>query len=246
MPSTLVAVATYNERENLPVLIERIFQAIPVCHFLVVDDCSPDGTGDWVEEQMLQEPRLHCLHRAGKLGLGSAVIEAARYAIENRYDFFINLDADLSHDPGAIPSLISRMESDIDVVIGSRYVKGGKIEGWPLRRKLTSRCVNGFARLMLSLKTRDNSGSFRCYRVSMLEKLDFSGIRSQGYSFFEEILFRLRQVGAKFVEVPITFSERKFGSSKVDRREAVRSINMLFSLAAENFFPPRSRKIRPQ
>lgn len=232
----LVALATYNERENLPKMLDTIFKTVPRADVLVVDDASLDGTGEMVEERMKAEPRLFCIHRAGKLGLGTAVLDAAKYAIEHQYDYFVNLDADLSHDPAAIPSLLEKMEPQNDVVIGSRYVSGGKIIGWPLRRRFASKAVNFLARLLLSLKTRDNSGSFRCYRVSKLAILDFSLVRSNGYSFFEEILYLLKRTGANFEEVPITFTDRRHGSSKVNRKEAIRSLKTLLILGWKNLF----------
>lgn len=225
----LVALATYNERENLPGLVEAIFHVVPETDILIIDDTSPDGTSDWVEQAMREEPRLKLLRRQGKLGLGTAVVAAFRYAIDHDYDRLLNMDADWSHDPESIPAILAAADR-FDVVLGSRYTQGGRINGWPPHRRLMSRAVNLYARLLLGLRTRDNSGSFRCYRVETLKKLDLTAIRSRGYSVFEEILFRLRQVDATFTEVPITFSDRRFGTSKINKVEAVSALWAIFRI----------------
>jgi dolichol-phosphate mannosyltransferase len=236
---TLVTVATYNEMENLPLLVEEIFRYAPEADIFVVDDNSPDGTGQWCDKKHDQDRRVLCLHRKGKLGLGTATIAAMKHAIEHGYRYMLNMDADFSHPPKCLPDLIAGMEPSgseaKDVMIGSRYVAGGGTEGWPLKRKLMSRCVNLYARCLLGLKPKDCSGAFRCYRVSLLEKLDFDEIRSQGYSFQEEILWRLKRVGAKFGESPITFIERQRGKSKIHSGEAVSALKILFALGMKNW-----------
>lgn len=233
--NTLVSLATYNEIENLPRLVDEILTAVPNVHVLVVDDNSPDGTGDWCDRQAAEEPRLKCLHRAGKLGLGTATVAAMRYAIQHDYRYLLNMDADFSHHPRYLAPLLVSMESPLvggqaDVAIGSRYVLGGQIEGWPLRRHLMSRAVNFYTRTVLGLSAKDCSGTFRCYRVALLKKVDFDRIRSRGYSFQEEILWRLKKLGARFCEVPITFVDREQGQSKIDLREAVSTLRVIASL----------------
>lgn len=231
---TLVALATYNERENLPALTTEILQTVPNADLLVIDDDSPDGTGDWAAEFAKAEPRFFLEKRGGKLGLGTAVLDAFRFAQKNGYIRLVHLDADFSHPPEKIPELLAESEqTGADVVIGSRYVRGGQIVGWPLSRKIMSRGVNGLARFLLGLKTKDNSGSFRCYRVAALDRLHFDRVRSRGYSFFEEILFHLKRSGATFREIPITFTDRVRGRSKVNRREAIRSLAVLFRLGLD-------------
>jgi dolichol-phosphate mannosyltransferase len=234
---TLVTVATYNEIENLPPLVDEIFFYAPAAELLVIDDNSPDGTGAWAVERAAADPRVHVIRRSGKLGLGTATIAAMRYAIEHEYDFMLNLDADFSHHPRHVPELIAGMDADppVDVMIGSRYVRGGGVEGWPLRRKLMSRCVNLYARTLLGLPTKDCSGSFRCYRVSLLQQLDFDAIRSRGYSFLEEVLWRLKRLGARFGETPILFTERARGHSKINRREAIEALRIIAALGAQNW-----------
>lgn len=245
-PATLVTLATYNEIENLPKLVDEILSVVPQVHILVVDDNSPDGTGKWCDGRAEREPRLHCLHRAGKLGLGTATIAGMQYAIEHGYQFVLNMDADFSHHPRYIPALLASMQPAdgspaADVMIGSRYVAGGAIEGWPWRRHLMSRTVNAFARCMLGLPPRDCSGAFRCYRTSLLKQIDFTAIRSRGYSFQEEILWHLKRVGATMGETPITFADRQRGKSKIDSREAFSTVGVLLALGARNWFTPASR-----
>lgn len=240
MPQTLVTVATYNEIENLPRLVDRILEVAPQADILVIDDHSPDGTGTWCDERAAAEPRLKCLHRPGKLGLGTAMLAAMRYAVEYGYEYMLNMDADFSHPPEAIPELLAGMSppggQTVDVMIGSRYVPGGRIEGWSLRRHVMSRGVNLYARCLLTLPVRDCSGSFRCYRTSLLAKLDFDVFRSCGYAIFEEVLWRLKREGARFGETPIVFVDRKEGSSKINGREAVTALWILLGLGLRNWF----------
>lgn len=236
-PKTLVAAATYNERENLPELIREILLVVPWADILVIDDASPDGTGDWAAEFARTERRLKVLRRAGKLGLGSAVLAAMERTVAENYDYLVNLDADFSHPVEMIPKLIEEAErSRSDVVIGSRYVPGGKIVGWPTKRRRMSRMVNWYARRCLGLTTRDNSGAFRCYRREALERLLKERIWSGGYSFFEEVLFRIRRAGGTFLELPITFTERARGESKINRAEALKALGIIFGLGLTRLF----------
>lgn len=230
----LVSVATYNEIDNLPLLVEAIWQAVPQADLLVIDDNSPDGTGRWCEQQAATEARLKCLHRPGKLGLGTATLAAFQYAIAHGYDYLVNLDADFSHPPDRIPALLAAMDR-ADVAIGSRYCPGGRTVGWPLRRKWMSWAVNTYARCLLGLSPRDTSGAFRCYRVALLKQLDPASVLSRGYSFQEEVLWRLKRLGARFAEVPITFVERQRGQSKIDRHEAWQAVWILFRLGIRNW-----------
>ncbi len=237
----LITVATYNEIENLPRLAEAIFSHAPQADLLVIDDDSPDGTGYWCDEYAAEDPRLRCLHRPGKQGLGSAILAGMTYAIERGYAYVLNMDADFSHSPQYLPDLLGGMDPPggppVDVRIGSRYVPGGRVEGWPLRRHLMSRGVNAYARWMLGLKPKDCSGGFRCYRTATLARLDFAAVRSRGYSFQEEILWRLKRVGARFGETPIVFVDRRRGASKIDTREAWAALRVILSLGLENVRP---------
>ena len=235
---TLITVATYNEIENLPRLVEEIFRAAPQVDLLVIDDGSPDGTGQWCDRKGAEDSRVRCLHRQGKLGLGTAIVTGMRYAVEQGYKYVLNMDADFSHQPRYLPDLIAGMEPwdgpAVDVMIGSRYVPGGGTEGWPLRRRLMSRGVNCYARWLLGLSPKDCSGAFRCYRTELLARLDFDAIRSRGYSFQEEILWHLRRLGARFAETPIVFVDRQRGASKIDFREAAAALWIIFRLGLRN------------
>ncbi|HEX4000505.1 MAG TPA: polyprenol monophosphomannose synthase [Pirellulales bacterium] len=235
---TLVMTATYNEIENLPRLVEQIFQFAPEADVLVVDDNSPDGTGQWCDRQAGIDPRLHCLHRTGKLGLGTAIVAGLKYGIEHGYKYVVNMDADFSHPPRYLPAMVGGMDPAtgpaIDVMIGSRYVPGGSIEGWPLKRHLMSRGVNLYARWLLWLAPKDCSGGYRCYRTATLERIDFTRIRSRGYSFQEEILWLLRRARARFGETPIVFADREKGSSKINSKEAVAALRIILGLGLQN------------
>jgi dolichol-phosphate mannosyltransferase len=239
MPSTrtLVALATYNEIENLPGLVDEILRVLPEAGVLVVDDNSPDGTGRWCDELAAREPRLKCLHRPAKQGLGSAARDAFQFAIEHGYEIVATLDADWSHEPASLPRLVSALD-EADVAIGSRYCDGGAIEGWPLPRRAMSRWMNGLTRLVLRLPVRDASGAFRAYRVSALKTLDFDALRSSGYAYLEEILWHLHRAGATFAEVPITFRQRRAGESKIHLGEAAGKVRTLLRLRRSPA-PPR-------
>jgi len=238
--STLVVIATYNEIENLPGLTEEVFRHAPDADVLVVDDNSPDGTGDWCDERAAVDDRIRVIHRSGKLGLGSATIAGLRYAIEHGYAYVLVMDADFSHHPRHIPAMRAGMggeegETSLDVMIGSRYVKGGGVEGWPLRRRLMSRAINAYARCLLGLAIRDCSGAFRCFRTDVLKQVDFQKIHSTGYSFLEEILWHLKRSDARFGETPIMFVDRQQGQSKINMREAVAALWAIFLLGVRNW-----------
>jgi dolichol-phosphate mannosyltransferase len=210
--------------------VAEIRQHAPDASILVIDDNSPDGTGRLAEELSASLPDFFVIHRPGKMGLGTATLAAMRFAIDHQFDYLLNLDADFSHPPRYIPDLLKGM-ADHDVMIGSRYVPGGGVEGgFTLKRRLMSSGINGYARLMLGLKTRDNSGAFRCYRVSKLATIDLDQVRSRGYSFQEEILFWCMQAGCRLGETPILFENRRAGASKINLREAVSALAVLFHL----------------
>jgi dolichol-phosphate mannosyltransferase len=234
----LVTLCTYNECENLPKLIPEIHAVAPAAHVLVIDDNSPDGTGPLADELSEADPRIHVLHRSGKLGLGTATIAAFRYAIENGYQTLINMDADFSHHPRHIADLLACLET-VDVGVGSRYVPGGAVEGWTWLRHFMSRSINLYARLFLGLRNKDNSGSYRCYRVAKLAELDFDQVRSRGYSFQEEILYMCARIGCSFKETPITFEDRRFGTSKINSKESVTALWIIFRLGLDRIFHRR-------
>lgn len=231
--SLLVSLCTYNEAENLPLLVPRILEVVPQAHVLVIDDNSPDGTGKLADELATKDSRIKVLHRTGKLGLGTATLAAFQYAADHGYEFVLNLDADFSHPPESIPDLLN-LAPEADVVIGSRYIPGGSIEGWGPKRHFMSQGVNFYSRLLLRLPTRDCSGAFRLYRVSLLKQLDWSKIRGKGYAFQEEILYRCRRVGGRFRETPIRFVDRRYGSSKINLKEAMIALWVILRLGIEN------------
>ena len=233
-PKLLVAIATYNEIENIPSLTAEILAILPHADILVIDDNSPDGTGKWVDEHLTTEPRLRVIHRAGKLGLGTATIAGMKYAIEKNYDWLLAMDADFSHHPRYLQGILAGM-ANADVSIGSRYVPGGGVHNWPLKRRLMSRAINIYARWLLGLRIKDCSGAYRCFRVDLLRKLDFTQIISRGYSFGEEVLWRLKRVGARFHESPIIFADRERGLSKINSQEAYQALWIIFRLGLTNW-----------
>ena len=217
-PKKLVVIATYNEIENLPTLVDQVQYHAPEADLLVIDDNSPDGTGRWCDERVQSDNRLHVIHRSGKLGLGSATICGFRYALQNSYDLIATMDADFSHAPASLAEMMRTIQlienSDCGLVIGSRYVRGGGIVGWPLFRHLSSRAVNLAARVLLRVPTRDNSGAFRIYRSSTLAAVNIDQMQSDGYAYLEELIWRIHRAEIPMIEVPITFVDREKGASK--------------------------------
>jgi dolichol-phosphate mannosyltransferase len=218
--SALVIVPTYNERDNLPLLVEQLMQLADV-NLLVVDDASPDGTGDVAEALARRhQGRIEVLHRTGRRGLGRSYIDGIRLAIQRpaggpgHVDVICQMDADLSHDPRQLPALIAGT-SDADVVLGSRYIPGGGVVNWPTRRRLLSRFANLYIRSVTRLTARDCTTGFRCWRRAMLAALPLDEFESDGYSFLTEMLYVAHSLGARIREVPITFVERRQGESKL-------------------------------
>jgi dolichol-phosphate mannosyltransferase len=212
--TALVIVPTFNERVNLPVLVDGLMQH-PNVSLLVVDDASPDGTGEVAEALARQHPgRIEVMHRSGRRGLGRSYIDGIRRAIERPVDVVCQMDADLSHDPRQLPSLIAGTEN-ADVVLGSRYIPGGGIVNWPARRRLLSRFANFYVRMITQLRARDCTSGYRCWRRATLAALPLDDFASDGYSFLVEMLYVARGLGARIAEVPITFVERREGESKM-------------------------------
>jgi dolichol-phosphate mannosyltransferase len=240
LPRLLVTLCTYNERENIEQLVPQIHRFAPTADVLVIDDNSPDGTGDLAETMAAEDSRIHVLHRAGKEGLGSATLVGFRYGIDHGYEHLINMDADFSHHPRHIPELWDCMNR-VDVGIGSRYVPEGGVVGWGMKRRFMSRGINLYARLLLRLRTLDNSGSFRCYRISKLAELDLDRFRAKGYAFQEEILYRCRRIGCTFEERPILFEDRRYGTSKINAWIACVALWDIFRLGIDNLFRVRVR-----
>ena len=228
--SLLILVCTYNERDNLPTLFEQIEACVPNARILVVDDNSPDGTSDWVEQQLRLKPSISLIRRSGKLGLGTAIRAGMEFAIENGFEWLLNLDADLSHSPSSIPAMLAKREGS-DIVVGSRYVAGGGMEGCSWRRVFVSKCANAYARRIIGWSVRDCSSAFRLYRVSSLKMLKLSELVGTGYGFLEEVLWHLIDKGARLHEVGIVYTERREGKSKISIKEALSTIGSIHRVA---------------
>jgi len=240
--SILVALATYNELENLPSLVAAIHEELPEAKLLIVDDNSPDGTGTWCDQFAEEADWFSCHHRPGKLGLGSAILLAMQIACQDNHDLLITLDSDWSHSPKNLPLMVEAAAL-ADVVIGSRYCPGASISGWPLHRRLVSRYVNSLTRNLLGISTRDCSGNFRIYNTPILRKLRWNEFQAPGYSFLEETLWHLHLLGAHCREVPIEFTDRQKGTSKASIREACGKLHTVIRLAFQRFFASEESEI---
>lgn len=213
-PRPLIVVPTYNEAENLPRLLDAIFAELPITHVLVVDDGSPDGTGALADARAAEDDRIHVMHRASKQGLGRAYLAGFEWALERDYTHIFEMDADFSHDPRMLPKFLEAAE-DADVVLGSRWVKGGGTIGWPLKRQIISRGGSFYARSVLGIDIKDVTGGFKCFRREVLEAIDFDAIGAIGYGFQIELTWRAIQAGFKVKEIPIQFADRVAGKSKM-------------------------------
>lgn len=214
---TVVCIPTFNERENLPRIIARLFAANPDVHALVIDDDSPDGTGVLADELARADARIAVLHRTEKAGLGAAYRAGFTQAIAQGADVIVEMDADGSHAPEQLPSLLAAL-ADADLVLGSRWVRGGAVRNWPVHRKLLSRGGNLYARMMLRVPIRDITGGYRAFRAATLQRIDYERVATQGYVFQVDMAYRVLRSGMRIVEVPITFVEREFGASKMSQR----------------------------
>ncbi|WGH93725.1 polyprenol monophosphomannose synthase [Auritidibacter ignavus] len=210
----LTIIPTYNEAESLPGTLQRVRVANPEVDVLVVDDNSPDGTGEWADEQATQDSQLHVLHRTEKNGLGGAYLAGFAWGLERGYDVLVEMDADGSHQPEQLHRLLDAV-NQADLVIGSRRVPGGKMVNWPWYRKLISMGGSVYPRILLGLKLTDITAGYRAYRADTLRELDLGAVQSKGYGFQVDMTFRTALAGKRIVEVPITFVEREFGESKM-------------------------------
>ena len=235
---TIVVIPTYDEKENVRKMAEAVL-SLPIeqsnnpsnrtIELLFVDDNSPDGTGDVIEEMRKSEPRIHCLHREKKEGLGRAYVAGFAKAIELGADLVIQMDCDFSHNPADILRLIEAA-MDADMVIGSRYVPGGDTPGWPFKRRLISRAGGIFIRVVMGMPIRDPTGGFKCWRTSTLKKIDFASVGSKGYSFQLEMNHRTWKTGCSIKEIPIVFTDRAAGYSKITPGIATESIKIALKL----------------
>lgn len=210
----LVVIPTYNEAENLTAITGRVRAAVPAAEILVTDDASPDGTGAIADQLAAADRQVHVLHRPGKQGLGAAYLAGFGWAAEHGFDVVVEMDADGSHAPEQLPRLLVALRT-ADVVLGSRWVPGGRVVNWPWRRELLSRGANLYTRLALGVPIRDATGGYRAYRMPVLDKIDIDSVRSQGYCFQIDLAWRAHRHGLRVVEVPITFADRERGASKM-------------------------------
>jgi len=220
----LICIPTYNEASNILPLVQRVHEAAPDADVLVIDDASPDGTGELVRDQMLKDARLEIMSRPGKLGLGTAYMAGFAYGLQHGYASVLTMDSDFSHPPERIPALIAAVEAGAHLSVGSRYVPGGAIQGWAPGRRVLSGTANFVARQLLRLHTHDCTGGFRCYSLRALQFLVTQPLRSSGYSALVELLTRCERAGLTIVELPITFTDRTVGQSKISRQEIFRAM----------------------
>ncbi|WP_137149310.1 polyprenol monophosphomannose synthase [Mycolicibacterium sp. CR10] len=222
---TLVIIPTYNELDNLPTIVSRVLESTPEVHILIVDDGSPDGTGELADELAFADPdRVHVMHRTSKEGLGAAYLAGFAWGLNRQYTVLVEMDADGSHAPEELHRLLDAIDAGADLVIGSRYVDGGQVRNWPRRRLVLSRTANGYSRILLGVDIHDITAGYRAYRREVLEKIDLAAVDSKGYGFQVDLTWRSINAGFTVVEVPITFTEREHGVSKMDGstiREAI-------------------------
>jgi len=230
----LVCIPTYNEASNILLLIERVHEAAPNTDVLVIDDASPDGTGDLVRDRMLKDARLEIMARPAKLGLGTAYMAGFAFGLQHGYASVLTMDSDFSHPPDRIPALMAAVDGGAHLSVGSRYVPGGAIQGWAIGRRVLSASANFVARQLLRLHTHDCTGGFRCYSLRALQFLVTQPLRSSGYSALIELLTRCERAGLTIVELPITFSERARGRSKISQQEIFRAMITVARLAGRD------------
>lgn len=236
MKKTLVIVPTYNERENIEMLLEIVFGLeIPDLSVLIVDDNSPDQTADIIKGLMKNNDRLHLLEREGKLGLGTAYIAGFRFALKEGFDYIMEMDADLSHNPKDIPRFLEMIE-DADLVIGSRYLKGVNVINWPLARLALSIFASQYTRIITGMPISDCTGGFKCFRREVLEQIPLEEVRSNGYGFQIEMNFKAWKRGFVIRELPIIFTDRTVGKSKMSRKIAIEAAFMVWKIKIMSWF----------
>ena len=227
---TLIIVPTYNERDNLPILVDAVFAVMDEAHILVVDDASPDGTGQVADEIAARDKRVRVLHRPRKLGLGTAYVEGFRRALAEGYEGVVEMDADMSHDPRYLPDLMAALDDGADVAVGSRNIPRGGVEGWGLGRQILSKGGSLYSRVILGVDIHDLTTGFKAYSRRALEVIGVEQVRSNGYSFQIETTYRALCWGLRVVEVPIVFVDRRVGRSKMSRRVFAEAVGMVWKL----------------
>lgn len=235
MKKTLIIIPTYNELKNIQKLISQLRSEYPAIDILIVDDNSPDGTGKLVNELSASDSQLKLIEREGKLGLGTAYVRGFKYAIENNYDFVIQMDADFSHDPKVIKQFLEHIENN-DVVIGSRYIKGVNVVNWPMSRLLLSYFANIYTKVITGMPIYDATGGYKCWRREVLQAINLDKITSNGYSFQIEMNFKAWKKGFKLKEISITFVDRTDGSSKMSKKIVHEAIFMVWKLRFNSIF----------
>jgi dolichol-phosphate mannosyltransferase len=226
---TLVVIPTYNESENIPRLIPLVLEQADGIEVLIVDDGSPDGTGNTVRAMSEADPRVHLLERSAKMGLGTAYVAGFKYALAGNYDFVFEMDADFSHNPKEIPVFLDKAR-EVDLVVGSRYTNGVRVLNWPMQRLLLSWTANLWTRFMTGLPLNDATGGFKCYRIAVLRGIDLDSIRSNGYAFQIEMSYKAWRKGFRLGEIPIVFLDRNAGTSKMSKHIVYEAFFMLWKL----------------
>ena len=226
----LIIVPTYNERDNVEEVVARFLEPVDGSELLFVDDNSPDGTGELLDSIADKNPRVHVMHREGKLGLGTAYIDGFRWALDRDYGYVLEMDADFSHDPKYLPEMVARAAEGADLVVGSRWVSGGGTLNWGVGRQLISRAGSLYARTVLGVGIRDLTSGFACFRRETLEALDLDLVKSNGYSFQIEMKYRVLRGGMRIEEVPIVFEDRRVGQSKMSRAIFAEALGMVWKL----------------
>ncbi len=225
----LVIIPTYNEKDNIPVIVEQILARDPAIEVLVIDDNSPDGTGQIIDGMVKKNQRVNVIHRPGKMGLGTAYVTGFKWALTKQYDYVCEMDADFSHPPATLNVFLEKIKQ-YDLVIGSRYVKGINVVNWPLRRLLLSYFANIYARIVTGVPVRDLTAGFKCYRRAVLEAINLDRIKSNGYAFQIEMHFNAYYKGFKVIEVPIVFEARKMGQSTMNKKIVYEAVWMVWRL----------------
>jgi dolichol-phosphate mannosyltransferase len=226
---SIIVIPTYNEKENIIKIIDKIHSIVEEINILVVDDNSPDGTGELVKNKMKNDSRIHIIEREGKLGLGTAYCKGFEYCLDKGFDYIFEMDADFSHDPVEIPNFLEAIKEN-DLVLGSRYIKGVNVINWPLKRLLLSYFANMYTRFVTGMKIKDATGGFKCFRATLLSKIDLSSVKTNGYGFQIEMTYRIWKLGGRIKEIPIIFVDRIEGVSKMNKSIIWEAVFMVWKL----------------
>ncbi|MES2766454.1 MAG: polyprenol monophosphomannose synthase [Bacteroidota bacterium] len=231
----IIVIPTYNERSNIENIIRAVFESVPKINILIVDDGSPDGTGEIIRSMMETNPRIHLIERAGKMGLGTAYCRGFEYALEKGFDVIFEMDADFSHDPKEIPKFLKEIEEN-DLVIGSRYISGVNVVNWPMSRLLISYFANIYTQTITRMPIKDATGGFKAFRADLLRKINLKKIRSNGYAFQIEINFLAWKAGARIKEIPIIFIDRTSGVSKMSKKIVREAVFLVWKMKIASIF----------